>query len=224
VRAARAMSMASDRAISLRCRVFRWHVWVLRNGDDGGPYEACSRCGVDRGPVGFGPMTTPRGPADDDERPSAPLAVARAGVGLAVRTLPDWHDRLRYRAEFLAELHDLPPAAQLRDTAGVLSQPLALRAALGSTPSRTEEDAMTLTGAATFNWRLALPDPAQAPLGAAQYRGKDQRQWRRRSRHRDRGRQLVAAMQLRRACGPPSAGPSGTALPAPSPSCRRASP
>ena len=85
----------------------------------------------------------------------AVLAVARAGVGLAVRALPDWDDQLRYRAEFLAELHDLAPAAQLRYTAGVLSQTLALRAALGSTPSRVEEDAMTLT-TTPFNWRCRI--------------------------------------------------------------------
>ena len=80
-------------------------------------------------------------------RDRAVRPVARHGVGLAVRALPDWHDRLRYRAEFLAELHDLPPAGQLRFTAGVLSQTLALRAALGSSPTRAEEDAMTLTTA-----------------------------------------------------------------------------
>jgi hypothetical protein len=72
-------------------------------------------------------------------------AVARAGVDLAVRALPDWHDRLRYRAEFLAELHDLSPSGQLRYAAGVLSQTFALRAALGSNPSSAEEDAMTVT-------------------------------------------------------------------------------
>jgi hypothetical protein len=46
----------------LRCRVLRWHSWVLRSTEDGGLYEACARCGVDRGPVGFGPMTTPPWP------------------------------------------------------------------------------------------------------------------------------------------------------------------
>jgi hypothetical protein len=86
----------------------------------------------------------------------APLVVARAGVDLAVRTLPELDDRLRYRAEFLAELHVLPPVSQLRYTTGVLSQTLALRAALGSTPSRAEEDAMTITGPRTFNWRCRV--------------------------------------------------------------------
>ena len=86
----------------------------------------------------------------------APLLVARAGVELAVRALPDPDDRLRYRAEFLAELHALPPAAQVRYTTGVLSQTLALRAALGSTPSRVEEDAMTITRARTFYWRCRV--------------------------------------------------------------------
>ena len=82
--------------------------------------------------------------------------VARRGVELAVRALPDWHDRLRYRAEFLAELHDLSRAAQLRYAAGVLSQTFALRAALGSIPSRVEEDAMTITTTRTFFWRCRV--------------------------------------------------------------------
>jgi hypothetical protein len=73
----------------------------------------------------------------------APLRVARVGVEVAVQRLPELDDRLRYRAEFLAELHSLPPSAQLRYTAGVLSQSLALRAALDATPTRAEEAAMT---------------------------------------------------------------------------------
>jgi hypothetical protein len=75
----------------------------------------------------------------------APLWVARNGVALAVRGLPQKDDRLRYRAELLAELHDLTPAAQLRYTAGAVSQMFALRAALSSSPTRAEEAAMTLT-------------------------------------------------------------------------------
>jgi hypothetical protein len=82
-------------------------------------------------------------------------AVARASVRLAVRVLPQRDDRLRYRAEFLADLHSLSPAGQLRYTAGVLSQMLALRAALGSTPSRVEEDAMTITRT-PFYWRCRV--------------------------------------------------------------------
>jgi hypothetical protein len=69
----------------------------------------------------------------------APLPAARLGVGLAARVLPRPPDRERYAAEFLAELHGLPPAAQLRYTAGVLSQAFALRAALGSSASPIEE-------------------------------------------------------------------------------------
>jgi hypothetical protein len=89
--------------------------------------------------------------------PRAPLAVARAGVELAVRALPDWHDRLRYRAEFSAELHGLTPAAQLRYTAGVVSQILALRAALGSSPTRAEEAAMSSTmPRRAFSWRCTV--------------------------------------------------------------------
>ena len=84
-----------------------------------------------------------------------PHAVARGGIGLAVRALPGLDDRLRYRAEFLAELHDLTPVGQLRYTAGVLSQTFALRAALGSTPSSVGEDAMTLTRT-PFYWRCRV--------------------------------------------------------------------
>lgn len=68
-------------------------------------------------------------------------------VELAVRRLPRLDDRLRYRAEFLADLHYLSPGAQLGYAAGVLSQSFALRAALGATPTRAEEDAMTLNPA-----------------------------------------------------------------------------
>jgi hypothetical protein len=78
----------------------------------------------------------------------APLRVARAGCELAVRRLPALDDRLRYRHEFLAELHSLPPSAQLRYAVGVLSQTFALRAALDATPTRAEEAAMTATTAA----------------------------------------------------------------------------
>ena len=84
------------------------------------------------------------------------LPVARAGVGLAVRLLPELDDRLRYRAEFLAELHELSPVGQLRYTAGVLSQTFALRAALGSAPSSVEEDAMTITTTRSGDWRCRI--------------------------------------------------------------------
>jgi hypothetical protein len=71
--------------------------------------------------------------------PRAPLAVARAGIGLAVLALPRRADRERYAAEFLAELHHLSPPDQLRHTAGVLSRAVALRAALAGSPSSEEE-------------------------------------------------------------------------------------
>lgn len=74
---------------------------------------------------------------------AAPSALARAAVELAVRALPRLDDRLRYRAEFTADLAVLGRGAQVRYAAGVLSQTLALRAALGSTLTRAEEDAMT---------------------------------------------------------------------------------
>ena len=85
----------------------------------------------------------------------APHPAARIGLRLAARALRRPGDRARYRVEFLAELHDLPPAGQLRFTAGVLSQTFALRAALGSSPTRAEEDAMTLTRT-TFHWRCRV--------------------------------------------------------------------
>ncbi len=82
--------------------------------------------------------------------------MARAAVDLAVWFLPELDDRLRYRAEFLAELHDLSPAGQLRYTAGLLSQTFALRAALGDSPTRVEEDAMTITRTRPFYWRCRV--------------------------------------------------------------------
>jgi hypothetical protein len=45
-----------------RCRVFRWHDFVRRSNPDGGLYQACRRCGRDRGPGGYGPLTTPPWP------------------------------------------------------------------------------------------------------------------------------------------------------------------
>jgi hypothetical protein len=86
-----------------------------------------------------------------------PLVIARAVVELSVLALPDPRDRSRYRTEYLAELHDLPATDQLRFTAGVLSQTFALRAALGSSPTRAEEDAMTLpTTQVPFSWRCRV--------------------------------------------------------------------
>lgn len=75
-------------------------------------------------------------------RERAPTRVARLGVGLAARLLPTQVARDRYAAEFLAELHGMPAAAQRRHTAGILSQVFALRAALGRSPSPTEERAV----------------------------------------------------------------------------------
>ena len=47
---------------SWRCRVLRWHDWTRRSTEDGGRFDVCCRCGVDRGPVGSGPLTTPPWP------------------------------------------------------------------------------------------------------------------------------------------------------------------
>jgi hypothetical protein len=80
-------------------------------------------------------------------RPRASLQVARAAVGLTARLLPSPAARARYRAEFLAELHELPRAGRLRYAAGVLSQAFALRAAVGASSSVGEERAMSLDAA-----------------------------------------------------------------------------
>ncbi len=88
--------------------------------------------------------------------PRAALSVARVGVGLAARALPGPTERARYRAEFLADMHDLPPAGQLRYAVGVLSRTFALRAALGASPSRAEEDAMTLSTTTVPFWRCRV--------------------------------------------------------------------
>jgi hypothetical protein len=85
-----------------------------------------------------------------------PVAPARAGVELAVRLLPRLDDRLRYRAEFAADLAVLGRGAQLRYAAGVLAQIVALRAALGASPTRAEEDAMTTTTRRPFHWQCRL--------------------------------------------------------------------
>ena len=88
---------------------------------------------------------------------SEPLALARTVVEIAVRALPGRDDRLRYRAEFRADLTALPPVAQLRYAAGVLSQTFALRAALGSSPTRAEEAAMSINPARKpFSWRCSV--------------------------------------------------------------------
>lgn len=86
----------------------------------------------------------------------APLPPVRAAVELAVRSLPELDDRLRYRSEFIADLTTLSPVDQLKYATGILSQTFALRAALGSTPSRAEEDAMTLTTARPPFWRCRV--------------------------------------------------------------------
>ena len=87
----------------------------------------------------------------------APLSLARAAVELAVRPLPELDDRLRYRTEFAADLSELPALGQLKYAVGVLSQTFALRAALGSAPTRAEEAAMsapTRTRVPFFRCRL----------------------------------------------------------------------
>src|ERR1700750_2847239 len=67
------------------------------------------------------------------------VAGARIAVRLVVRLLPGLAARRRYQGEFVADLYGLPPAAQLRYAAGVLSQITALRAALGASRSEPGE-------------------------------------------------------------------------------------
>ena len=74
-----------------------------------------------------------------------PIAGARFGVALAVRTVPRRADRERFRAEYEAELYGQPAAAQVRLVTGFLSQAFALRAALGAAPSPLEGPAMPIT-------------------------------------------------------------------------------
>jgi hypothetical protein len=85
-----------------------------------------------------------------------PPAVARAAVALTVVVLRRPEDRQRYRSEFLAELHDLPPGRQLLHSAGLVSRSLALRAALGASSSRCAEVAMTLSITPVPSWRCRV--------------------------------------------------------------------
>lgn len=84
-----------------------------------------------------------------------PVPAARVGLGIDAHASPTRADRERDRAEFLAEIHGLAPAGQLRHTVGVLCQTLALQTALGSTATRAEEAAMTRT-TTRFSWRCTV--------------------------------------------------------------------
>jgi hypothetical protein len=81
------------------------------------------------------------------------VAAARWAVGLASRVLPTPPDRRRYQTEFAAELYGLRPTEQARYVAGLLTQILALRAALG-TPNRPQELPMPTTTRAPFRCRV----------------------------------------------------------------------
>ena len=86
----------------------------------------------------------------------APLTLARVGCEVAVRRLPDIDDRIRYRAEFAADLHALGPVGQLRYVTGVVSQMFALRAALADNPTKIEEAAMSVTTKKPFIVRCSI--------------------------------------------------------------------
>lgn len=60
-----AMTATKDRVPFWRCRVFRWHDWVVRTTPDGARFQRCRRCGRDRGPVSVLPVTTPPWPGYD---------------------------------------------------------------------------------------------------------------------------------------------------------------
>jgi hypothetical protein len=59
-----AMALPTTEVPFWRCRVFHWHDWAVRSTDDGERYQRCARCGVDRGPVSYGPSSTPPWPGD----------------------------------------------------------------------------------------------------------------------------------------------------------------
>jgi hypothetical protein len=69
--------------------------------------------------------------------------LARFAVAVAARLLPNVEARLRYRAEFAAELHGRPGTAQLRQAIGILTTVLALRGALGASAPTDREAHMT---------------------------------------------------------------------------------
>jgi hypothetical protein len=75
-----------------------------------------------------------------------PRRLAQMLIGLSASMLPTAADRRRYQAEFVAELHGLPPAARLRYATGVLSQTFTLRAALGAPSPLPEEAEMSSIG------------------------------------------------------------------------------
>jgi hypothetical protein len=58
------MTLTATRTSFWRCRVFRWHDFATRSTEDGGRFQVCLRCGLDRGPAGRGMMTTPPWPGD----------------------------------------------------------------------------------------------------------------------------------------------------------------
>lgn len=77
-------------------------------------------------------------------------------VGLAARTLPVSH-RERYRQEFNAELHFIPPADQLRYASQVLTRTWSLRSALTEpAPATTGDSTMKTIPTHPLSCRLHL--------------------------------------------------------------------
>ena len=83
----------------------------------------------------------------------APAPASRWVAGAAAGALPRRADRERYRREFVAELYGLRPAERARYVAGLLSQVLALRAALG-TANHPQELPMSTSIRAPFRCRV----------------------------------------------------------------------
>jgi hypothetical protein len=82
----------------------------------------------------------------------APTWWASLAVRTAALPLPAEH-RYRYRQEFLAELHGMPPSAQLQHASGVLSHVVTLRLALTDPDQQLAKEAAM---AKEKDWRCRL--------------------------------------------------------------------
>ncbi len=109
----------------------------------------------------------------------APARWTERAVALAVRRLPAG-PRQRYRKEFVAELHGMPQAQQLRHVAGLLIRTRALRGAVvGSMPDAADQVIPPRLGGLVLcrtgirhRWRRLLTDDGQ-PYCRCERCGKD---------------------------------------------------
>ena len=51
-----AMTITTTRKFFWRCRMLRWHRWVVRRTEDGSRYLTCAHCGRDRDDTEWGPL------------------------------------------------------------------------------------------------------------------------------------------------------------------------